>query len=60
MAEKMPEGNDRFRATPELEHFGQRMAHAIGFIMRGCATVKGEQKTMSVSERGMPSKAESF
>ena len=60
MAEKMPEGNYRFKATPEPEHFWQRMAHTIGFIMRGCATVEGEQKTVSVSERGIPSKAESF
>jgi hypothetical protein len=34
------------------------MAHAITFIMRGCATVQGEQKTVNVSQGGTPSKAE--
>jgi DinB family protein len=58
MAEKMPEENYRFKATPELQDFGQRMAHAIAFIMRGCATVQGEQKTVNVSQAGTPSKAE--
>ena len=58
MAEKMPEENYRFKATPELEDFGQRMAHAVTFIMRGCSTAKGEQKTVNVSERGTPSRAE--
>lgn len=60
MAEKMPEGNYRFKATPELEHFGQRMAHTIGFIMRGCATVKGEQKTVSVSEQAYHPRRRAF
>jgi hypothetical protein len=58
MAEKMPDENYRFKGTPELEDFGQRMAHVISFNMRGCATVKGEQKTVNVSERGTPSKSE--
>ena len=58
MAEKMPEENYRFKATPELEDFGQRMAHVLAFTMRGCATVKGEQKTVNVSEREMPTKAQ--
>jgi len=58
MAEKMPEDGYRFKATPELQDFGQRMAHAIIFMMRGCATVQGEQKTVNVSDRGTPSKAE--
>lgn len=58
MAEKMPEEDYRFKATPDVEDFGQRMAHVISFNMRGCATVKGEPKTVNVSERGTPSKAE--
>jgi hypothetical protein len=55
-AEKMPEENYRFKPTPEMEDFGQRMAHVITFSMRGCAVVKGEQKQLSFSMP--PTKAE--
>src|SRR5436189_231910 len=58
MAEKMPDENYRFKPTPEMQDFGQRMAHVVTFNMRGCATVKGEQKTVNVSDRGMPTRAE--
>jgi hypothetical protein len=56
MAEKMPEENYRFKATPEVQDFGQRIAHAVSFNMRGCATAKGEQKTVTLS--AAPTKAE--
>ena len=56
MADKMPEENYRFKPTPELQDFGQRMSHVIGFNMRTCAQLKGEQKTVNVS--AMPTKAE--
>jgi hypothetical protein len=49
MADKMPAEDYRFKATPELQDFGQRMAHAVQFIMRGCATANGDQKTVTVS-----------
>src|SRR5713101_8383337 len=58
MAEKMPEQEYRFKATPELQDFGQRMGHIVESNMRGCATVKGEQKTVNVSDKGAPTKAE--
>jgi len=58
MADKMPDDAYRFKPTPEMEDFGQRMAHEFSFNMRTCATLKGEQKTVNVSERGTPSKAE--
>jgi len=58
MAEKMPEDGYRFKPTPEMEDFGQRMAHEFSFNMRICATLKGEQKAVNVSERGTPTKAE--
>jgi hypothetical protein len=58
MADKMPDENYRFKPTPEMEDFGQRMAHVLSFNMRGCATAQGEQKTVNVSERGTPTKAE--
>ena len=56
MAEKMPEENYRFKPTPEMQDFGQRMAHVITFNMRGCAQVMGDQKTVTLG--ATPSKAE--
>jgi hypothetical protein len=49
MADKMPAEEYRFKATPDVQDFGQRMAHAVQFIMRGCATANGDQKTVTVS-----------
>ena len=49
MAEKMPAEEYRFKATPELQDFGTRMAHAVTFMMRGCAAVKGDQKAATFS-----------
>jgi hypothetical protein len=56
MADKTPEENYRFKPTPEMEDFGQRMAHVITFNMRGCSLAKGDQK--SVSFGAAPTKAE--
>ena len=56
MADKMPEADYRFKPAPELQDFGQRIAHVITFNMRGCSLVKGEQKNLSFS--AMPTKAE--
>jgi hypothetical protein len=56
MAEKMPEEHYRFKPMPEMADFGTRIAHAINFNMRGCATVKGEQKALTFS--AAPTKAE--
>jgi DinB superfamily len=56
MADKMPDENYRFKPTPEIQDFGQRMAHVIGFNMRNCAQLKGDQKSVTFS--AMPSKAE--
>ena len=56
MAEKMPEEHYRFKPTPEMADFGTRIAHAANFNMRGCATVKGETKTLTFS--AAPTKAE--
>src|SRR5690242_17734725 len=55
-ADRMPEENYRFKPAPEMEDFGQRMAHVITFSMRGCAAVKGEQKQLKFGTP--PSKAE--
>ena len=56
MAEKMPEENYRFKPTPEMADFGTRIAHAVSFNMRGCATAKGETKPLMFS--AAPTKAE--
>ena len=56
MADRMPEENYRFKPTPEMEDFGQRMAHVVTFNMRGCSGVKGEQKPLMFSMP--PTKAE--
>lgn len=55
-ADRMPEENYRFKPTPELQDFGERMAHVITFNMRGCSAVKGEQKPLKFSMP--PTKAE--
>ena len=56
MAEKMPEESYRFKPTPEMADFGARVAHAISFNLRGCATAKGETKPLTFS--AAPTKAE--
>jgi hypothetical protein len=49
MADKMPEQEYRFKPVPEVQDFGQRMAHVIGFNMRLCSLLKGEQKNLTFS-----------
>jgi hypothetical protein len=56
MAQKMPEDAYRFKPTPEVADFGQRMAHIAGANMRTCAALKGEQKTLTLSQA--PTKGE--
>jgi hypothetical protein len=56
MADKMPDEDYRFKPTPDVQDFGQRMAHVIGFNMRNCAMLKGDQKSVTFS--AMPSKSE--
>lgn len=56
MAEKMPEEHYRFKPTAEMQDFGQRMAHVVGFNLRTCSMVNGTAKAPMVA--AMPSKAE--
>ncbi len=49
MADMMPADEYRFKATPQLQDFGQRMAHAVQFMMRGCAQANGDQKAVTFS-----------
>jgi len=43
-ADKMPEENYGFKATPDVRPFGQLIAHVADSQWRICGTVKGEQK----------------
>ena len=45
MAEKMPAENYSFRPTPEIESFGQRVAHIAGANLFICQGVMGQQTT---------------
>src|SRR5216683_6441759 len=51
MAEKMPEENYSFKATPEVRTFGQLIGHVADSQMRTCAAVKGEQKSANASSK---------
>lgn len=42
MGDKMSDENYRFKPTPDIQDFGQRMAHVITFNMRACAQIKGD------------------
>src|SRR3954462_1108290 len=44
MAEKMPAENYAFKPVPEIESFGQRIAHIAGANLRICQSVNGEDK----------------
>jgi hypothetical protein len=50
MGEKMPAENYHFKATPEVQEFGQRMAHILGAQLRTCETVKNDGKTLKFSD----------
>lgn len=56
MGDRMPDDDYRFKPTPEMQDFGQRMAHVITFNMRACAQLKGDNKTLNFS--AAPTKAE--
>ncbi len=55
-ADKMPDEDYRFKPTPDIQDFGQRMAHVITFNMRACSALKGEPKSPTFS--AAPTKAE--
>jgi hypothetical protein len=45
LAEKMPAENYSFKPTPEIESFGQRLAHIAGANLFVCQGVMGQQTT---------------
>ena len=47
MAEKMPAENYGFQPAPEIQSFGQRMAHIAGANLFVCQGVMGHQTTFS-------------
>jgi len=47
MAEKMPEENYNFRPAPEMETFGQRVAHIAGANLRVCEGLSGQERPPS-------------
>ncbi len=49
MAEKMPAENYSFKPTPEIESFGQRMAHIAGANLFVCQGVVGKQSALARS-----------
>lgn len=55
-AEKMSEENYAFKPSPEVQSFGQRVAHIADANVRTCAAIKGEQKTVNAASK--TSKAE--
>lgn len=57
-ADAMPADAYRFKPTPDVQDFGQRMAHIIGANMRFCSMLAGQPKTANVSPAGMPTKEE--
>ena len=50
-AEKMPEENYTFKATPEVRPFGQLVAHVADSQMRGCAAIKGEKVSPNAASK---------
>jgi hypothetical protein len=46
MADKMPAEDYRFKPTPEVEDFGQRMDHIITSNMGACGLLRGDGKNM--------------
>jgi hypothetical protein len=44
MAEKMPAENYSFKPAPEIETFGQRVAHIAGANLRICEGITGQDK----------------
>jgi hypothetical protein len=48
-AARMPEEHYKFKPVNEIQDFGTRVAHIVTSNMRTCASLKGEQKTVSLT-----------
>jgi hypothetical protein len=51
MAEKMPEENYAFKATPDIRTFGQLIGHVADSQARTCSMVMGEQKAVNAGSK---------
>jgi hypothetical protein len=51
MAEKMPEENYSFKATPDIRTFGQLVAHVADAQARTCSSVGGESKSVDAGSK---------
>ncbi len=51
MAEKMPEENYSFKATPEVRTFGQLVGHVADSQARTCSTLTGEPKALDAGKK---------
>src|SRR6266849_8248115 len=50
-AEKMPDENYNFKATPDVRTFGGWIAHVADAQVRNCAAINGEQKTPGAASK---------
>lgn len=50
-ADKMPEDQYGFKATAEVQTFGQRISHIADANARTCGLIKGEQKNLGASAK---------
>jgi len=57
-AEKMPEANYSFKATPDVRSFGQIVGHVADAQYFFCSTAAGEADPVSGIEKGKTTKAE--
>lgn len=55
-AEKMPEEQYSFKPTPEMQSFGERVAHIAVSSIGPCSSMKGERKT--IDAKALKSKAD--
>ncbi len=55
-AEKMPEDQYGFKPTPEIQSFGERVAHIAVSSIGPCSSMKGERK--SIDAKTLKSKAD--
>jgi hypothetical protein len=51
MAEKMPEENYSYKATPDVRSFGQLVGHVADSQLRTCSAVNGTAKTPNASSK---------
>jgi uncharacterized damage-inducible protein DinB len=50
-ADKMPDENYSFKPTPEVQNWGQRVAHMADSNIGTCARLKGEQKSVGAASK---------